>query len=169
MNRISAWADARRNLNNSISILNLPSITYTQGVILIISSTGEFASKNLMNSISCGTPDISVIFTILSFSKVQPLGHSLIQKSKSGASIATNVFEEPYMAIKDEKGFAVISNKQHMIQWIRKLTASPKTTKQHVNMPKKTDRNLKFLQVGRVCDQAKNNKYLFHIFKTNLI
>lgn len=99
LNTISACADARRNLTNPINIFNLPSITYTQGVILIISSTGEFPSKNFINSNSCGTPDISVIFTVLRFLKVQSKRPFLSQNSKSGASSAANVFEEPYMCM----------------------------------------------------------------------
>ena len=92
---ISASEEALRNLNNSINIFILASVQYTLGVMLIILSTGEFPSRNLMNSISCGTPDISVIFTVFSSLNVQSVGHSFPPKSKSEASVAADVFEEP--------------------------------------------------------------------------
>ena len=78
-------------------------MTYTQGVIHNVSSTGEFASKNFKNSISCGTPDISVIFTTLSCLKVQSSGHSSAQNPKSGTSTAATVVDEPYKKTKDKK------------------------------------------------------------------
>jgi hypothetical protein len=78
-------------------------MTYTQGVIDIVSSTGEFASKNFINSISCGTPDISVIFKTLSCLNVQSLGHSFAQNSKFGASTEATAVDEPYIKTIDEK------------------------------------------------------------------
>uniref|UniRef100_A0A7C8ZBJ4 Uncharacterized protein n=1 Tax=Opuntia streptacantha TaxID=393608 RepID=A0A7C8ZBJ4_OPUST len=95
MNKISARGDARRNLTNSTSISTLPSVTYVLGAILIFSRTGEFPSKNRMNSISCGTPFKSVIITVFSRLSVQSEGHRGFQKSKSDASIAGAVFGEP--------------------------------------------------------------------------
>lgn len=103
MNIISACAEARRNRSKSINIFILPHETYTPGKMLITSSTGEFVSTNLRNSISCGTPDISDTFTVLSRSNVQSLGHSFSQKSKSGASNAADVFDEPYAIRKDAR------------------------------------------------------------------
>ncbi|PON47695.1 hypothetical protein TorRG33x02_322500 [Trema orientale] len=103
MNTISARGDARRNLTKSISIFNRPSTTYTQGAILIVSSTGDLLSKNLTNSISCGTPDISVIFTSLSFLNVHFERLCFSQRSKSGASSATRAFEDPYLSEQFEK------------------------------------------------------------------
>lgn len=100
---ISACAEARRNRSKSTNIFILPHETYTPGKMLITSSTGEFASRNLRNSISCGKPDISDIFTILSCSSVRSVGQSFSQKSKSGASNAADVFDEPYEIIRDAR------------------------------------------------------------------
>lgn len=97
--KISALSEARRNLTNSMSIFNRPSMTYTQGLIVSFSSTGDRRSKNFMNSISCGTLDMSVIFTILSFSNVHCVRlSSNSHMSKSGASTATKAFEDPYFS-----------------------------------------------------------------------
>ena len=96
MNTSPALGDARVKLSSSVTIIKRASIvTNTQGVILMISSTGDFLNKNLMNSISCGSPDISVIFTTLSLWNVQSEAPSFSQKSKSGDS--TDVKEDPYV------------------------------------------------------------------------
>ena len=92
---ISALAEALRNFTNSINIFNWLSTTYTQGVILIISSTGEQPSRNLISSISCGTQHISVNFTYLSWQSVEFEEHSFSQKSKSGAPVVVGMFDEP--------------------------------------------------------------------------
>lgn len=97
INIISALAEALRNRNNSITTFNFPQETYIPGKMLITSSTGEFLSKNLRNSISCGTPDKSEIFTILSLFSVQPVGQSVSQKFKSVASDAAIAFDELYI------------------------------------------------------------------------
>uniref|UniRef100_A0A7C9DXG1 Uncharacterized protein n=1 Tax=Opuntia streptacantha TaxID=393608 RepID=A0A7C9DXG1_OPUST len=96
MNMISARGEALRNLNNSTNIFSLPFVTYMQGAIHIFSKAGEFPSKNLINSISCGTPYMSVIVTIFSRLNVQSEGHSFSQKYKVGVSRATTVFCKPY-------------------------------------------------------------------------
>lgn len=100
MNKISASGEARLKLTNSISIFKRPSKAYAHSVMLMVSSTGDFFNKNLMNSISCGTPDISVIFTTLRLPNAQSEGHCFSQKSKSDPSIAAKVFEEPYVGSK---------------------------------------------------------------------
>lgn len=64
-------------------------------MILIVSSAGEQPSKYLINSISCGTPLISVNFTFLSWLSVESKGCNFSQKSKSGVSVATGMFDEP--------------------------------------------------------------------------
>ena len=96
MNRISARGEARRNLTNSTSISTLNSETYIQGAILNFSRTGEFPNKIFINSISWGTPLISVIFTIFKRLNLQSEGHSVSQKSKFDTSWATFAFDEPY-------------------------------------------------------------------------
>lgn len=67
---ISAFGDARRSLGNSIEKVDLPSVMFPLGEMLIVSRIGELPSRNFMNPISCGTPDIQVIFTILSRSNM---------------------------------------------------------------------------------------------------
>jgi len=96
MNMISARGEALRNLTNSTNIFSLRSVTYMQGAIHIFSKAGEFPSKNLINSISCGTPYISVIVTVFSRLNWQSEGHSASQKYELGVSRVTIVFCEPY-------------------------------------------------------------------------
>ena len=76
VNVISAPAEALRNLTNWTSISNIPSMTYTHGVIHNVSSTGEFAT--------------------LSCLKVQSSGHSSAQNPKSGTSTAATVVDETH-------------------------------------------------------------------------
>lgn len=94
-NFIFAWGETRRNSSSSVTICILPSMAYTEGVMLIISRIGEFSSKNLINLISCGRPEMSVIFTVLRHLNAQSKGHSFSQKSKLSTSGDTDVFEEP--------------------------------------------------------------------------
>lgn len=101
MNIISALGEALRNRSSSITTFNFPQETYIPGKMLITSRAGEFLSKNLRNSISCGTPDKSEIFTVLSLFNVQPVGQSVSQKFKSEASNAVIAFDELYMSKRD--------------------------------------------------------------------
>lgn len=95
MKTTSARGEALRHFTNSINIFKLFSISNTQGMILNVSSTGEERSKYLINSISCGQPPISDNFTFLSLLSVESERHSFSQKSKSGVSTATGMFDEP--------------------------------------------------------------------------
>ena len=91
----SALEEALRHFTNSINIFKLFSMSNTQGMILNVSSTGERQSKYLINSISCGQPPISDNFTVLSLLSAESETHPFSQKSKSGASTATGMFDEP--------------------------------------------------------------------------
>ena len=64
-------------------------------MILNVSRTGEWPSKYLIISISCSQPPISDNFTVLSLLSVESERHSFSQKSKSGVSTETGMFEEP--------------------------------------------------------------------------
>lgn len=76
-------------------MFNLPSVTYTLGVILISSRPGEHSSIYLINFISCGTPETSVNFTVFNLRNVHSIENFSSQISKSGVRIVEDVFEEP--------------------------------------------------------------------------
>ncbi|WVZ12111.1 hypothetical protein V8G54_016641 [Vigna mungo] len=91
----SPLEEALRHFTNSINIFKLFPMSNTQGMILNVSSTGERQSKYLINSSSCGQPPISDNFTVLSLLSAESERHPFSQKSKSGASAAMGMFDEP--------------------------------------------------------------------------
>lgn len=95
---ISARAEARRNLNNSLIRSHPPSSE--AGLIVIVSSTGEFDSTNLMNSNSDLMPEMPTIFTIRSWenrevqwSTSQKLVRTPIPVSSGRAYIRCNMYD----------------------------------------------------------------------------
>lgn len=64
-------------------------------MINIFSRAGEEPSKNLINSISHGTPLISVNSTTLSLLSIESEGHSFSQKSKSSVYVETFMSDLP--------------------------------------------------------------------------